>query len=261
MSAPPQALTLRFNQIGRGNPVIILHGLFGWKRNWGAISKALSARHHVFALDLRNHGESPWSEDMSYDAMAEDIARFIRSHAGGGADIIGHSMGGKVAMTTALKHGNLVNRLCVVDIAPVPSPGNFATHARAMLSAPLRTAKSRGDIESHIASAVADPSVRAFLMQNIAKLERGFRWRPNVAVIERAMDDIMRFPASPRGASHSGPTLFIAGGDSDYIQPRHHGAIKALFPKARIDVIPGAGHWVHTEKSAAFISKALDFLT
>lgn len=259
MTAKPEPLDLAFNVSGEGPPLLILHGLFGWKRNWGAISRTLSAHHRVFCLDLRNHGESPWSDVMTYDAMAADISHFIKTHTGGKADIIGHSMGGKAAMMTALAHPEQVGKLCIVDIAPTPSPGGFKTYADIMLSAPVSAAKSRSEIEKYISTVVPEQGTRAFLVQNLEKAEEAFRWRPNVSVIAEAMEDIMQFPTRVLGHSFMGKTLFIGGGQSDYIRPEHHGAIEAFFPKASIDVIPGAGHWVHAENTPLFLQKVRAF--
>ncbi|HET6520178.1 MAG TPA: alpha/beta fold hydrolase [Geminicoccaceae bacterium] len=248
---------------GGGPPVVILHGLLGSARNWQAIAKRLAADgRHVFALDLRNHGASPWAEPMTYPAMAEDVRRFMARHGPDGAAVIGHSMGGKVAMALALAHGGLVGRLIVVDIAPVPyAHGTFLPYVRAMRAVDPSGVTRRGEVEERLRDAVPDQSVRAFLLQNLVGDNGGLRWRVNLAAIEADMGDVMGFPApEDAGRVYDGPTLFLAGERSDYVRPEHHAAIRRLFPGATIETVPGAGHWVHAEQPQRFIERALAFL-
>lgn len=256
----PTPLSLAFTDSGAGKPLVILHGLFGSKRNWGAIAKALSAQRRVLCLDLRNHGESPWAPEMTYPALAADVAHFIRSQGLGGADVIGHSMGGKAAMTLALSHPELVDSLTVVDIAPAPSPGTFIHYVDALRAVDLATIASRKDADAQLAPAEKNPGIRAFLLQNLESGPEGFSWRVNLEALSGAMEDLLDFDTPPHGHSYHGPALFLAGGASDYIGPHHHGEIKRLFPATHIEVLPGVGHWAHAEAPDLFLHHVTDFL-
>lgn len=253
---------MRLNVIeaGAGKPLVILHGLLGSSRNWGGIAGKLGEGRRVMALDLPNHGASPWTEAMDYPFMAREIARFIEEQVDGPAAVVGHSMGGKVAMTLALTRPELVERLVVVDIAPVSYTHTFAPYIKAMRAAPLGTAERRADIEQSMATMIPDPRVRAFLMQNLEGGAGGYRWRANLAVLGAAMDDILAFPHFPDGTRYDGPTLFLHGAESDYVLPAHEDIIMALFPHARFHTVAGASHWVHADKPAEFIDTVAAFL-
>ncbi|CAA7626316.1 alpha/beta fold hydrolase [Magnetospirillum sp. SS-4] len=240
-------------------PLLILHGLLGSARNWGAAAKALGGNRRVLALDLPNHGSSPWTEIMDYPFMAREIAKVIEG-LGGRAAVLGHSMGGKAAMVLALTRPDLVERLAVVDIAPVSYSHTFAPYIKAMRSAPLAEARSRSDVDAHLAGHVPDRGVRAFLMQNLEGGAAGYRWRPNLAVLQAHMDDILSFPRFPDGTCYQGPACFIAGAESDYIRPAHQDIIEHLFPMAETVEIAGAGHWVHVDRPAEFIAAAREFI-
>ncbi|EME71243.1 hydrolase or acyltransferase [Paramagnetospirillum caucaseum] len=242
-----------------GVPLLILHGLLGSARNWGAVVKTLGERRRVLALDMPNHGASPWSEVMDYPFMAREVAAVIE-HLGGRAAVMGHSMGGKAAMTLALTRPELVERLVVVDIAPVSYNHTFAPFVKAMRAARLAEAASRGEVEAALARTVLDRGVRAFLMQNLEGGAGGYRWRPNLAVLNAHMQDIMEFPAFPDGTRYGGPALFVAGETSEYVRPAYQEAIIRLFPEARTVTVPGAGHWVHADNPAAFMAAIGDFL-
>lgn len=241
-------------ELGTGTPIIILHGLFGSKRNWGAVAKALSARHRVFALDLRNHGESPWDDDVGYEALAADVAAFIHRHALAPCTVIGHSMGGKTAMTLALKHAELVERLVVVDIAPASNSSSLHDFIKAMMAVPLAASQSRKDVEAHLAPVIKDVGVRQFLLQNLVRADDTFAWRLNLSALDAHMNTIHGFPTFAPGHSYKGPTTFITGANSTYVQPHHTAEIHRLFPSAILTPIPGAGHWVHAEAQEAFLA-------
>ena len=256
----PKSVSLSHTNAGAGAPLLILHGLFGSKRNWAAIAKHLSAHRRVICLDLRNHGESPWHDEMTYPALAADVARFIDDHGLGKADVIGHSMGGKTAMALALAHPELVGKLAVVDIAPAPSPGTFIHYVEALNAMDLSQVTSRKDADALLAPTEANPGIRAFLLQNLESGNDGFSWRVNLAALAGAMEDLLDWPEMPHGRSYGGPTLFLAGGASDYIAPHHHGEIKRLFPAAHIEVMPGIGHWAHAEAPGLFLNHVTRFL-
>src|SRR5689334_15402070 len=243
---------LAATEYGAGPPVAILHGLFGSGRNWRAIAQQLAAHHHVLAFDLRNHGASPWADGMAYGEMAEDVRASLHTRGIARAAVLGHSMGGKVAMVMALLHSAEVDRLVVVDVAPTANPPALLAYVRAMRAADLRRVKRRSEVEAELAGAVPDPAERAFLVQNLLIGDGETRWRLNLEAIERGFPEIAGFPEFPPERVYSGPTLFVAGARSNYIGPEHETIIRRLFPKAQIIRIDGAGHWVHAEQPQAF---------
>lgn len=240
-------------------PLVILHGLLGSSRNWGGVAKALGASWRVLALDLPNHGASPWSETMDYPFMARAVAAAIEP-LGRKVVLLGHSMGGKAAMVLALTRPDLVERLIVVDIAPVAYTHTFAPFIRAMRAVRLSEVRNRADVSAALEPAVPDPAFRAFLVQNLESGAEGYRWRPNLAVLVAHMEDILGFPAIAPGTVFPGPTLFVAGERSDYLRPDHRETIDALFPAARHAEIAQAGHWVHADAPEAFLAVVGDFL-
>lgn len=254
-------MNLNVIEAGSGKPLVIMHGLLGSARNWGGIATKLGETHRVMAVDMPNHGASPWSETMDYPFMARQLADFIKTKCGGRAIVVGHSMGGKAAMMLALTYPQLVEKLVVVDIAPVSYTHTFAPYIKAMRAAPIATAQRRGDVELAMHGVIDDPRVRAFLMQNLDGQPGSYRWRPNLAVLGAAMDDILAFPHVPDGTCYEGPTLFLHGALSDYVTPAYEDVIAALFPKAEMRVMDGAGHWVHADKPAEFTRAVADFIS
>jgi pimeloyl-ACP methyl ester carboxylesterase len=254
-------IELAANEFGSGPPVAILHGLFGSGRNWRSVAQHLAAHHRVLTFDLRNHGASPWAEGMSYGEMVEDLRVTLRARGIEHAALLGHSMGGKVAMSMALLHPGEVDRLVVVDIAPAANPPNLLPYVRAMRAVDLRGVKRRAEVDAALAEVVPDPTERAFLLQNLVIDENGAHWRLNLEAIERDFSEILGFPDLPAGNAYRGPVLFVAGARSNYIQPDHEPEIRRLFPEARIMRIEGAGHWVHAEQPQAFLQTVGPFLS
>ena len=226
-------------------PLVIAHGLFGSARNWGAIARALADRGAVIAVDMRNHGDSPWSERHDYAAMAGDLAEVIATLPGP-VDLLGHSMGGKAAMVLALTRPGLVRRLVVADIAPVAYGHSQQPYIDAMRGLDLTGLSGRGAADRRLAAAVPEPGVRAFLLASLDLKSDPPRWRLNLDALEAHMPDILGWPA-PEGI-FDGPALFLSGGASDYVRPAHRAPIRALFPRARFAKLPGAGHWLHAER-------------
>lgn len=237
-------------------PLLIAHGLFGSARNWGAVAKRLSADRQVITVDMRNHGDSPWNDAHDYPDMAADLAEVIAAH-GGRANVLGHSMGGKAAMALALTHPEAVNRLIVADIAPVAYGHSQAPMIDAMRAVDLSGVEKRSDADTQLARWIAEPPVRAFLLQSLDLRAR--RWRLNLDVLEAEMDKIIGWPAIE--GRFDGPALFLSGAESDYVRPAHRDSIKALFPNARFAKIPGAGHWLHAEKPREFEAAVSAFLS
>ncbi|WP_347821140.1 alpha/beta fold hydrolase [uncultured Planktomarina sp.] len=235
-------------------PLVIAHGLFGSGRNWGVIAKRLANHRRVIALDMRNHGASPWHEDHNYHALAADIAE-VATNLGQPVDLLGHSMGGKAAMVAALS-GAPIRRLIVADIAPVGYSHSQQPVIDAMQSLPLDHITSRAEADQALSAHIDDPALRSFLLQSLNVSER--RWRLNLLALSASMDQIIGFPDI--SGCFNAPALFLTGALSDYLRPEHRPIIKALFPKARFAKIPQAGHWLHAEKPHEFEAAVRVFL-
>jgi esterase len=259
-SRPTAAVELASSETGDGPPLVILPGLFGSKRNWASLARTFGERHRVITADLRNHGESPWADPHRYPALAADVAALIERKADGRASVLGHSMGGKAAMMLAVSRPDLVERLVVVDIAPVASTGTPIAYVRAMRALPLERFSRRSEVADALAGAIPDRAVRNFLSLNAAVGDNGLSWTLNLAALEQDFEAILGFPELPPGCSFTGPTLFLAGGRSNYLQPEHRPAIERLFPAAIIETIPDAGHWVHADAPEAFVAAVNRFL-
>ncbi len=231
-------------------PLLIAHGLFGSARNWGVIAKRLSETRPVVAVDMRNHGSSPWYDTQSYQDMAEDLAAVMDRPM----DVLGHSMGGKATMVLALQNPNKVNRLVVADIAPVTYSHTQMGPIEAMRRVDLDQITSRADAKAQLGDLA--PGVPDFLLQSLDIKEK--RWRLNLDVLAAEMDKIIGFPDVT--GQFDGPTLFLSGGNSDYVKPDYRPEIKQLFPDAKFAKIPGAGHWVHAEKPWEFEAAVATFL-
>jgi pimeloyl-ACP methyl ester carboxylesterase len=252
-------MLLNVTQHGTGAPVAFLHGLLGASQNFGAIAKALAARgHRALALDLRNHGASPHAPTMSYAEMADDVAETLRAQNAWPAAIVGHSMGGKVAMALALAHGEGVARLCIADVAPVTYPApSFIRYLDAMRAVPLREGLTRREADAALIAASDNPALRGFLLQNLIFTESPPRWRVPLDTIVREMPKIGGWSDPP--GRYDGPTLILAGDASDYIKPEDHARFRAMFPAARFARI-AAGHWLHADNPHAFIAEVTRFL-
>src|SRR3954468_2425219 len=255
------SLTLTGFEAGEGPPLVVLHGLFGSARNWNTVARRLGDQYHVHALDMRNHGASPWSDAMSYADMADDIRAYIEDHGLGQASVLGHSMGGKAAMALALLHPELVDKLIVADIAPVAYRHTMISYVEAMRAVDLSNVTRRGEVDAQLTAAVPEAPIRSFLLQNLVAENGAFSWRINLAALAERMDAITGFPTEDfAGGMFDKPTLFVAGERSDYVRQSHHDEIRRLFPKARIEIIAGAGHWLHVEQPDRFVDSVLGFL-
>ncbi len=248
------------NTIIHGEPsrlprLYIAHGLYGSARNWGGIAKRLSDQRQVVALDLRNHGESPWSDAHDYPGLADDMAEVI-DHMGGAGDVLGHSMGGKAAMMLALRHPGLVRRLAVADIAPVTYGHSQIGFIHAMRAVDLARVGRRADAEAQLGRLGVEPALQSFFTQSLDIA--GKRWRLNLDTLANRMPQIMAFPRLD--ATWPGPALFLSGGRSDYVTPEHRPIIRALFPNARLARLAGAGHWLHVDKPREFEATIRAFL-
>lgn len=251
-------MILHSSELGAGPPVCLLHGLFGVGRNLGAVARALAPRHRVLMLDLRNHGASPHAPAMDFATLAADVRETLAALGALPAALLGHSLGGKVAMRLALADPAAVTRLLVADIAPIANPPHFHDIAAAMLALPLTPGLTRAKASLALTSAIPDAALRTFLLQNLTIDPPA--WRIGLPEIIAALPTIEGWTTPPR-THYPGPTLFLAAEHSTYIPNSAHATIRALFPAARIEVIHGAGHWLHADQPAAFNAAVTAFLT
>jgi esterase len=250
---------LHFESSGQGSSLLILHGLYGSLENWRSMTRRLSEDFHVFAIDLRNHGRSPHSPEMTYPLMAEDVLEFMVGQQLERAHILGHSMGGKVAMQLALSHRDRVDRLVVADMAPKAYPSKEKSIVEALLSIDPSRFENRKDVEEALAHSIPDLAVRRFLLKDLKRNANGrFHWQMNLPAICDNYELLTQ--ALTVGASFNGPTLFLRGEKSRYIKPEDTPLITSLFPHAVIQMLEGAGHWLHVETPEAFFRSVRDFL-
>jgi len=240
--------------------LVFLHGLFGSSSNWHSIARGLEDQYHIIAPDLRNHGRSPHHNRVEYSDMAGDLYHLIDDHGLESVILIGHSMGGKVAMWFALHHPHLVERLVVVDIAPVSYEHSFDTVLEALHAIELDQLSSRTEADQILARYLDEIGLRQYLLQNLARDGDGWRWRINLTGLEAGIDALVSYPDEKPGDSYGGETLFIHGANSDYVQPAYMNEIESLFPQATSHEIPDAGHWVYAEKPVLFMGALTPFL-
>jgi esterase len=252
-------MELYFRKSGEGAPLIILHGLFGSSDNWMSIAKVLSEQYTVYLPDQRNHGQSGNNDVFDYDSMAEDLKAFIEQHSIENPYIIGHSMGGKVAMTFASKYPELLRKLVVVDIAPKQYSLHHDTILEGLMAVDVNTIKSRGEADKQLAEYVPELGVRQFLLKNMYRTdEGGYAWRINLPVISRDIANIVQ--GLPDDARYEGDTLFIRGRNSNYIRDTDEELLRSHFPTMELITIENAGHWVHAEQPQEFTEHILQFL-
>jgi pimeloyl-ACP methyl ester carboxylesterase len=247
---------------GGGSRVVFCHGLFGQGRNFTAIGKALADRHRVTLVDMPDHGQSPWSERFDYLTAADQVAELLS--ADDPVALVGHSMGGKISMLVALRHPDLVERLVVVDVSPVPydHATEFERYIRAMRAIDLDTLGSRSEADAALAEAVPDPRVRGFLLQSLRREGDGWRWYLNLELLDRDLDAITGWPEEELTGTppYDGPVLWVGGGDSRYVHPEYVDAMDRWFPRNRRVTVKGAGHWVHSERPEVFLEVLRRFL-
>jgi esterase len=241
-------------------PLVILHGLLGSSDNWHSFSQRFSEHFHTYALYARNHGRSPHSDHFNYQVMAEDVVEFMAQHRISSTSLMGHSMGGKTAALISLLYPECVQRLIVIDIAPRVYTTHHDQVFDALLSLDVSSFKYRKDIDETLSQKITDVSVRQFLMKNLMRDNSGrFHWKMNFAVIEKNYTRINE--ELPQGRQFHGPTLFICGENSDYIQMKDLPLISQNFPKAQFVIIKNAGHWVHMDAQEEFSNVVLEFLS
>ncbi len=240
-------------------PLIVLHGVFGSSDNWLTVGRRLSEHYEVFLLDLNNHGRSYHHDALSYEVMANDVRRFIDQQKLEDVALLGHSMGGKVAMQLALTHPTLLDHLIVVDIAPRAYPVHHDQILEGLRAIPLTEIEQRSEADAALRDYVPEAPIRQFLLKNLYRDESGqFAWRINLPVLHRDVEQIGQ--AITADTTYDGPTLFVKGAQSGYISAQDETDIVRLFPHSRVEAIADAGHWVHAEQPDALVALLTDFL-
>ena len=252
-------MKLHYRELGQGKPVIVLHGVFGTSDNWITPAKILSEHYKLYLLDQRNHGQSPHSDEFNNSVMAEDLKEFIDLHGINKPVIMGHSMGGKVAMNFAAKNEDLIEKLIVVDIAPEYYPPHHQKILQGLNSIDLKNLKTRQEADEQLAKFEPEIPVRQFLLKNLYRNDNNeFAWRINLPVISEKINNVGE--ALDENICISVPALFIRGGNSNYIKEEDEAMIKKIFSDVRIETIEGAGHWVHAEKGKEFGDLVKEFV-
>ncbi|WP_286272356.1 alpha/beta fold hydrolase [Thalassotalea hakodatensis] len=249
---------LHYQQQGQGAHLLLIHGLLGSLENLNMVAKPLSEHYTVTNVDVRNHGSSPQINNMEYDSLATDIIDTMDALNIETASILGHSMGGKIAMQVALEYPRRVNKLIVADIAPTAYPPHHEQIFAGLNAIDLHSIESRKDADVTLSDYVEQAGVRQFLLRNLTKQNEQFHFKCNLAFLTHCYPQIMAAYQGERRFSR--PTLFIKGSESNYITHQHRDRINQLFPSASAKIIQGAGHWLHAEKTVAFNKIVGDFL-
>lgn len=242
-----------------GTPLLVLHGLFGMSDNWGSFAREFGADRPVHLLDLRNHGHSFHADDMSISAMVEDLRNYIQQYALQEVDLLGHSLGGKVAMQYALSLAENIRKLVVVDIAPKAYPPHHQKIIEALKAVKIAEAGSRREVEDQLRQYLNETGVIQFLLKNVyVKEDRTLDWRFNLRTLTEKYAEFITVAVEP--GVYEGATLFLSGEKSDYILETDYPMIEAMFPNSEVKKVPGAGHWVQAENPRDFNALVQQFL-
>lgn len=247
--------------LGEGTPLLILHGFLGMSDNWKTLGNKFFEEkpYQVHLIDQRNHGKSPHSEEHSYELMAEDIKAYCEEHSLDNIILMGHSMGGKTAMLVATNYPNLVKKLIVVDIAPKYYEPHHQQILKGLTALEEADLESRQEAEKLLAEFIPEKSIRLFLLKNLKRKSEGtYCLKVNLETLKDNIEGVGK--ALPKEKSFDGPTLFIKGGNSKYIQEEDKAVIKKQFPLVEFNEIMGAGHWVHAEKMKEFYKVIVEFI-
>ena len=256
-----QTIALYSRKVGENGPVfVVLHGLFGSGKNWRSFAGSLEDDFQVWTLDARNHGDSPHADSMSYQQMAEDVARFFAENELENVILLGHSMGGKTAMQLALQFPDRIAALIVVDIAPVcyDHLHKQLKLIEAMQELDLAGEMSRSEIEKKLAVKIPEKRLLSFLMTNLNRQNGQFQWRIGLEQIAAGMPELLNYPELK--SVFKGPVQFIGGENSAYLKFEYHALIRKYFPESRITMLENCGHWLHVEQPAAFQKTVNEFL-
>ena len=236
---------------GEGRPLVVLHGFLGSSDNWRAMRKRFAAKYKVFSVDQRNHGNSPHSSMMNYTVMTEDLREFLSEHGLSNVCLLGHSMGGKVAMQFATESPEWIDKLVIVDISPKAYPPSHQLLLDAMQNLELRRLKTYGEVEAALAQSISDASLRKFVVTNLARNSNGdLYWRIGLDSLAANYDQLIKPPAISN--SFDKPTCFVRGAQSNFIADQDLASIREYFPRAEFHTIPNAGHWVHIDAPEEF---------
>ena len=252
-------MKLFFRKYGEGEPLIILHGVFGSSDNWMTIAKRLASDYSVYTVDSRNHGLSPHDDTFDFIVMSEDLSEFINDNQILNPTLIGHSMGGKTIMTFANKYPEKIKKLVVVDIGPKAYEVHHRQILDSLLTLDLNQIKTRNDAELKLSESITDISTRQFLLKNLYRKEDNqFGWRFNLEVLNKNIEKIGISQLSNHPFNK--PALFIRGEKSNYIKDEDWKDIQSVFPKAALCTVKDAGHWIHADNPDGFIACLTDFL-
>ncbi|WP_281615781.1 alpha/beta fold hydrolase [Flammeovirga sp. SubArs3] len=254
-------MNLFYRELGEAGktPIIVLHGLFGQCDNWLTLGKQMTEKFHVFLVDQRNHGQSPHSEEFSYQILADDLKEFIEQHQLVKPIILGHSMGGKTVMQFSANYPEIAKRMIVVDIAPRFYPVHHQTILEGLNAIPISEIKTRGEADKKLAEYIPGLGERSFLLKNIYRPKTGgFAWRMNLPVLTAKIEEV----GKALDCNHiiEVPTLFIGGTNSNYIQAFDMSEIDERFASVQIEMIADAGHWVHAEKPKELLEAIYNFV-
>lgn len=249
---------LNYKLKGSGQPIIILHGLFGMLDNWNSIGNKLADNYTVYLVDQRDHGKSDKSTEFDYDLLAHDLKNFCVEQGLSKVNLIGHSMGGKTAMTFANEYPEMIDKVMIVDITPKTYAGGHELIFEAILGVPIAKITKRSEVDELLSTKIKNLGVRQFLMKNLnRKKEGGFEWKANFQLLHDSYENIKGMPSLRKDSDLD--ILFIKGEMSDYITADDESRIKEYFPKAQIETIPNAGHWVHAEKPKELLDRIYSF--
>jgi esterase len=250
---------LNYKIFGEGEPLIILHGLFGSLDNWVSLARKFGEQFKVYLVDQRNHGLSFHDDTFNYEVMANDVLEFMSTQGIDKAHLIGHSMGGKTAMEFAVHHPEKVNKLIIADIGPKYYPVHHTQIIKALYAIPVAELSSRKEADEIMSLMINNFGIRQFLLKNLLRDGDAFKWKMNLDVIAQNIEEVGK--ALNQNASYDKETLFIKGGHSDYIVDGDMILINSIFPKAKLETIAEAGHWLHAEKPQEFYQIVISFLS
>ncbi len=251
-------MKLNYKIVGTGKPLVILHGLFGSADNWLSIARELDKEFTMYLVDQRNHGDSPHDDEWNYEVMVEDLKELLDEEGLDKAYLMGHSMGGKTVMNFALKYPERVEKLIVADIAPRYYPVHHESILEGLNSLDLKTISSRKEADDALANYISEPGIRQFLLKSLGRDADGFVWKINLPVITKNIENVGE--ALPEGESFEGPTLFLAGANSNYVQQKDLPEILEFFPNYELEFVQNAGHWLHAEQPHAVVEEIRKFL-
>lgn len=253
-----EEIKLNFKQMGSGRPLIVLHGLFGSLDNWMTLGRKWSEDFSVYLLDLRNHGRSPHTSEHTLEGMARDVIEFMDQQNIQSAAILGHSMGGKVVMELALKHPDRIRSAIIADMGPQQYERGHDQIFEAFHSVDFSVVKQRRDITHQLEKIVPNPGIVAFLAKNAVRTDQGFRWRMNLDALESGYENILQPIVSDH--PYENKVLVLKGEKSPYVTQEAELMLLDLFPRAEIQTIPEAGHWLHAEQPELFYKSVREFL-